>query len=120
MRAGQLFHYLMDYDFDKAQDLASRPFMKGGWEVWFQVEFAAFMKQNDARFQMEREVTYPGSPNRCDFLIWYGDADYHRGEDLTYIELKCINQMNRNPRQSALADYRKDLTKVVPPNLLVG
>lgn len=121
MRWQSLFENLLDYDFSKAEEIANTTIINGGWEVWFQVEFAYHMKQKNASFQLKREEIYPGGViTRCDFLIWYGTPNRTTFHDPTYIELKCINQLAANPKQDAIRRYISDLTKNIPPNNIVG
>lgn len=59
-------------------------FTRGGWEVWAQVETALEALEYDNNFVLEREVYYPGTLQRCDFVITPSNADAAR----IWVELK--------------------------------
>lgn len=63
--------------------------LQGGWEVWYQVQFAlALLNEDSTAYRFEREERFPNSNQRCDFVI-----ELTRVTDFRYwIELKVLLQ----------------------------
>ncbi|MEG3972255.1 hypothetical protein QUA00_32225 [Microcoleus sp. T2B6] len=137
MRAQQFLENLNKfYNPGRAARLAeNNQYIRGGWEVWLQVEIAQAYAINYPGQTCEREAPYPGlqanqwiafnktlstasavqnrnQAARSDFFL------YRQGmlaaADETHIELKCIN--NSNPNINALTDawnrFYADITKI--------
>lgn len=119
MRFAQLFNeeHLGSYDYSEAFKLASQSLIKGGWEVWLQVEWAKHLatRAGMSICNIQREENYPNSREKCDFLIWYtyGATLEH---DATYVELKCTNMFNKKTIAEAQTDalnrFASDIEKV--------
>lgn len=120
MRFAQLFNeeHLGSYDYSEAFKLASQSLIKGGWEVWLQVEWAKHLdaKAGMSIFNIQREENYPNSREKCDFLIWYTYRDASKlNHDVTYVELKCTNMFNKtiaDAQTDALNRFASDIGKV--------
>lgn len=144
MRAQSFLQFLSaNYNPAQAANLAQNVDIRGGWEVWLQIEIAlTFVNQGGNRV-CDREAYYPSGqlPNR-----WIGNnpaappeyiavanpgirCDFHLHrpaggglQDDTYVELKCINPNAVNPLNDAWLRYSNDINKirdiaVVNPNL---
>jgi hypothetical protein len=127
MRAQELLNFLnRKYNPpETASYLASHDDIRGGWEVWLQVEIALRIciedKQICTREQPYRDPNQGGyfrldgtnTPNqahaaRCDFHL----ARREGPADEIYVELKCINQGTGDPLGDAWNRYRADITKL--------
>ncbi|MCB8836507.1 hypothetical protein [Aurantimonas sp. VKM B-3413] len=117
-------------DLDKASYFASTVQLRGGWEVWLQLEIASvFMQASQGSQTCDREYPYPAQgggylaynaangavtvvPNanaasRCDFFL-------HRTAgmaDDTYLELKCILAAGPDPLNNAWNRFHADVAK---------
>ena len=117
MRSQQFFERLNQFgDFRKAKDFASQQIVNSGWEVWLQVEIAYAFKQTLSAgdsLVFEREKTYPGEARRCDFYLGIVNKTKKIEVDPTYIELKCINPYDGDPKASAIDRYYLDIEKAL-------
>lgn len=145
MRAQPFLQFLQNnYNPAQAANLANNVNVRGGWEVWLQIEIAlTFVNQGGNRI-CDREAPYPSGlggvnpwignnpvppppyipvPNpgiRCDFHLHH-PAGVGLQDD-TYVELKCINPNVANPLIDAWNRFGNDINKiqnvaVINPNL---
>lgn len=108
MRIEQFLEYVKQYDIQYLQDIICDKRLRGGWEVWLQVELAKHLLGIEElnNIQIEREVTYPSNLRRCDLFI-----SYNGGRDETYIELKCQNVSAYNPVKDVFGRFQNDIAK---------
>ena len=113
MRSQAFLDRMSNYNFGKAKAIANWHDLRGGWEVWMQVEIAAHMSTFQGFQRLEREVPYPAPPaqggERCDFKIVMTER---LQTDDTYIELKCINPNTANPLADIDRRFRDDFAKI--------
>lgn len=108
MRIEQFLEYVKQYDIQNLQDIICDKRLRGGWEVWLQVELAKHLLGIEElnNIQIEREVKYPSNLGRCDLFI-----SYNEGYDQTYIELKCQNVSAYNPVKDVFGRFQNDIAK---------
>ena len=114
-----------------ARRLASTEVIRGGWEVWFQVEIALVFADYESRVCVREERFPSGSPAapyihvpsqtgqaatttsqknsaaKCDFFMTRAG-----GGDPTFVELKCIIPDRKNPIKDAWDRFRDDVNKL--------
>jgi hypothetical protein len=107
----KLKSYLPQQVLDKASQMSQNRSIKGGWEVWFQVEIAIAFLENNSTYKMEREVVYPNSNKKCDFCLY---RDSKAQQDKIYLELKCINSGGNagDPFKDAQRRFEQDIDKI--------
>lgn len=135
MRSHNFLVFLQNnYNHERAANLANNRNIRGGWEVWLQVEIAlAFVNQEEGTRICQREEPYPAEIEnqwitysnqtgvaqvtshrnqaaRCDFCLCRHNP--HGQMDYTYVELKCINPNAPNPLQDAWERFDSDIRKV--------
>lgn len=71
----------------------------GGWEGWFQVEFASYLSLHDIDYERENQMGRSGEKTTPDFLL-------SNGNYLAPIEIKCCHP-GSNILEQALSDVRK-------------
>jgi len=137
MRAKPFLQYLQAYyNPQTAAFLADTPDIRGGWEVWLQVEIARTFVSLNQNWICERELSYPSGnlfnpyltydadddlapvgttsnaryAARCDFFLYRKESISIADE--TYIELKCINPSVQYPHRDAWTRFKKDVIKI--------
>lgn len=118
MTCAEFVAQIMDYDFGKMIKIyQDSELVDGGIEGWIQVEFQIHLKEKFRAFggaDIHREIFYPGSPERCDFLLATEEGE-------VYIELKCLNPYdkdfnphnpNYNPVEALLGGVQEDISKI--------
>jgi hypothetical protein len=134
MRAQPFLQFLRDnYDPTQAANLAQNVNIRGGWEVWLQIEIALTFVNLGGNRICDREAPYPSgqvanpwignnpaappayipvaNPGiRCDFHLHH-PAGIGLQDD-TYVELKCINPNAVNPLNDAWQRYNDDIDKI--------
>lgn len=93
MRSQVFLDCMKNYNFTKARNIAGWQALRGGWEVWLQVEIAAHIASQPGFQQIEREVAYPNSHDRCDFKISLITLGHN---DDTYIVIENYASQCRN------------------------
>ena len=139
MRAQTFLRFLNDhYDHTRAASLATNTNIRGGWEIWLQVEIAyTFVNLGGSRL-CDREIPYPSGNNnnryisydsrrmlnqarvepngnsaaRCDFYLSRRLQNDIGIMDDTYVELKCINPNTNNPLNDAWSRFYSDINKI--------
>lgn len=94
MRSQEFLEWMKGYNCEKARTISTWAQLRGGWEVWLQVEIASHMATSANFLGFEREIAYPGVGDKCDFKITMRGAAQG---DVTYVELKCINPNTASP-----------------------
>jgi hypothetical protein len=108
-RSGQLLDILrntVDRDIDSPNSIIRfflNRSMSGGWESWLQVEYAQMAVGALGLDDFAREVTYPGTRQRCD--LWFQES---RGVPI-WIELKT--QRNQG-YVGTVNDFFADVAKI--------
>lgn len=139
MRAQTLLQFLaQNYRNTAAANLANNQNIRGGWEIWLQVEIALTFVTLGGQGTCEREIAYPSGqqntpyiaynpgynppawavPNpsaRCDFYLHRSNGTAQ--QDDTYIELKCVNPNAYNiyridPITDAWNRFKQDIAKI--------
>lgn len=91
--------------------------IRGGWEVWFQVEVYFQLVETTGVESFDREIQYPHSTKKADFCFVPKNATSTK----TWIELKV---QNRDDSQDAVKRFGTDIVKiqdvVVPTSDTVG
>lgn len=117
----------------RAATLAQNANLRGGWEVWLQVEIAQCLMTYQANWACVREAPYPSFNNalnpyltygagvgagvtananaaaRCDFFL--RRAVPNAIADDTYLELKVISAAAANPLNDAWGRFAADINK---------
>lgn len=113
MRSQTFLDYMRSYNFSKAKSISRWHDLRGGWEVWMQIEIAAHIASYPGFQRIEREVLYPLQPalarERCDFKIVVTNR---MQTDDTYIELKCMNPSADRPLADINQRFSVDITKI--------
>lgn len=109
----------------RAATLAQSQSIRGGWEVWLQLEIAHCFLQSVGNWLCERERAYPAtqantyltpaggltntlnSAAKCDFYLRRTQGI----SDDTHVELKCISQTSANPIADAWNRFGQDVLK---------
>ncbi|MDQ2104619.1 hypothetical protein [Azospirillum isscasi] len=115
----------------RATVFAQNANIRGGWEVWLQLEIAHGFLTVAGNWTCERERPYPSTNAGNPYLTYAAGgpawgvtnninaaarADFylHRNAgvaDDAYIELKCISPTNANPIQDAWNRFQADIVK---------
>lgn len=137
MRCQQLLTTIEDafnhgyINLERASVFARNDRIRGGWEVWLQLEIAHAFLHADGNWTCEREQPYPSTSQRRQFLTYSAvagvagtatkrnaaaRADFflHRTQgmaDEAYIELKCINATRNNAVLNAWGRFEADVVK---------
>ncbi len=99
MRAQAFLNWLYaNYNPQQAAAIASNQELRGGWEVWLQVEIGMAYINAGITHSCAREVQYPQSLQRCDFFM----HDTYGGGDDTYLELEMHQQPGRQSRSGCV------------------
>ncbi len=139
MRAQTFLRFLNDnYDHRRAANLATNTNIRGGWEIWLQVEIAYTFVNIGGSRACAREIPYPSGNNnnryisydsrrmqnparleqngnsaaRCDFYLSRRLQNDRGIADDTYVELKCINPNTNNPLDDAWNRFYSDINKI--------
>lgn len=77
---------------------------KGGWEGWLQCELWGHLSLV-RKLEVEREVTYPNSSNRCDLVVRSLDPEL-------WVELKAYGAFREGDADSFLDGVAADVAKM--------
>lgn len=89
----------------------------GGWEGWFQVEFATYLTMNDIDHDRENQIQYT-DPTGASALMT-PDFVFSNGAYLAPIEIKCYRP-GSNITQEALSDVAKLQQSGAPSWLVIA
>ncbi|WP_454018843.1 hypothetical protein [Azospirillum sp. Marseille-Q6669] len=137
MRCQQLLNTIQaefnngNINLQRADVFAQNANIRGGWEVWLQLEIAHGFLNIPGNWTCEREQPYPSTNGGNPFLSYTAvgpawgvsanrraaaRADFYLCRnagiaDDVYIELKCINQTHANPIHDAWGRFEADIIK---------
>lgn len=110
----QYASYLIDWCNDRGPTFKYYFPLKGGWELWVQADFAAYVLAKDSTYDILREVQiYKDVYQRVDMLF---NENAPLVTDKIAIEIKCQTFLSQN---DFIAGVGADIAKLAQPKLKV-